>query len=115
MNTVEIAGYTPTNPPPFRSTQKYWAPSLAGVWARSPYLHNGSIRSLTDLLTPPVDRPKSFHRGSTLFDPANVGFTDTGSFLLNTQTPGNSAAGHDYGTAFTPDQKHDLIEYLKSL
>ena len=56
---LEIAGYTPPESPPLRSTQKYWSPSLAGVWARSPYLHNGSVRTLQELLAPPAARAKN--------------------------------------------------------
>jgi mono/diheme cytochrome c family protein len=98
-----------------RSTGRYYAPSLAGVWARSPYLHNGSVRTITDLLTPPENRPAAFHRGSTTYDTANLGFIDEGNYILDTQSPGNSSSGHDYGTRLAPAQKRDLIEYLKSL
>jgi len=115
LATVKIDGYTPPSQPGIRSTQKYWAPSLAGVWARAPYLHNGSVRTMADLLTAPAGRPASFHRASSRYDEAAMGYLDEGPFLMDTRTPANSNSGHDYGTALTPGQKHDLIEYLKTL
>ena len=58
----------------FRKTDGYVAVPLDGVWLRAPYLHNGSVPSLHDLLEPPDGRPKAFHRGYDLYDPARVGF-----------------------------------------
>lgn len=112
---LQIAGYQPPQPPPLRSTQKYWSPGLAGVWARSPYLHNGSVRTMQELLTPPVGRAKTFHRGSRVFDAAQMGYSDEGAYVLDTTGPGNSNLGHDYGTDISADQKRELIEYLKTL
>lgn len=111
---LQIPGYRPPEKP-IRGTQKYWAPDLAGVWARSPYLHNGSVRTMTELLTPPDARAKSFHRGSHVYDPAQMGYTDEGSYILDTSTPGNSNSGHTYGTGLSDAEKRDLIEYLKTL
>lgn len=111
---LEIPGYRPSGIPGIRGTQKYWAPSLSGVWARSPYLHNGSVRTMQELLTPPSARAKSFHRGSRRYDAVQMGYTDDGPYILDTGSPGNSSAGHDYGTDLTDAQKRDLIEYLKT-
>ena len=88
---------------------------MPGVWARSPYLHNGSVRTMEELLTAPHERPKSFHRGSRVYDPEKMGFTDEGTYLFDTAGPGNANTGHDYGTTLASDQKRDLMEYLKSL
>jgi len=112
---LEITGYTPPQPPPLRSTQKYWSPSLAGVWARSPYLHNGSVRTMQELLTPPAARAKTFHRGSRVCDPAQMGYTDEGAYVLDTTVAGSANTGHDYGTSLSDEQKRELIEYLKTL
>ena len=65
---LEAVGYTPPKEFGVRSTGKYWAATLSGVWARSPYLHNGSVRTMQELLTAPNKRPKSFHRGSHGYD-----------------------------------------------
>ena len=115
LGKIETPGYRVPAEPGLRGTQKYWAPSLAGVWARSPYLHNGSVRTLDELLGPPAARAPTFRRGSRFFDEARVGYADEGHYVLDTRTPGNAATGHDYGTALSPEARRDLIEYLKSL
>ena len=112
---LETPGYTPPAAPPIRGTGKYFSPTLAGVWARSPYLHNGSIRTLRELLTPPAARAKTFRRGSHAFDTAAMGYADEGPYLLDTTAAGSSNTGHDYGTDLSAGQKGDLIEYLKTL
>ncbi len=111
---LQIAGYRPPEKP-IRSTQKYWAPSLAGVWARSPYLHNGSVRTMRELLTAPDAHAKSFHRGSHVYDPAQMGYTDDGTYVLDTSAPGSSSAGHSFGSDLSETEKSELIEYLKTL
>ena len=96
----------------------YKAVPLAGVWAGAPYLHNGSVASLAQLLTPSPDRAKAFTVGGRDFDPVAVGYpadTATPGFKLDTTQPGNSNAGHEYGTTLPDDAKRNLIEYLKTL
>ena len=51
----------------------YWASPLEGIFASSPYFHNGSVRTLWDVLTPPAQRPKTFRTGSNEFDVEGVG------------------------------------------
>jgi hypothetical protein len=112
---LDTTGYHPSSEPGIRSTQKYWAATLAGVWARSPYLHNGSVRTMQELLSPSARRAKSFRRGSRLYDSVQMGYTDEGPYLFDTTTTGNSNAGHDFGNALSGLQKQELIEYLKTL
>jgi mono/diheme cytochrome c family protein len=106
---------------PYRRTGGYVASPLDGVWIRAPYLHNGSVPSLRDLLEPASSRPSMFWRGYDVFDPANVGFISDGAEAqrsgtpLDTTRPGNSNAGHEYGVALSPEDKRSLIEYLKTL
>jgi hypothetical protein len=101
-------------------TQGYVAGSLDGVWLRAPYLHNGSVPSLTDLLEPPDRRPQKFRRGYDVYDPAKVGFVSEGAeaerlgTLYDTSKPGNGNAGHLYGTELPAESKRALIEYLKT-
>jgi hypothetical protein len=107
----------------FRKTDGYVCMPLDGLWARAPYLHNGSVPTLNDLLKKPLDRPKDFFRGDDEFDPVNVGFrsdrkrSDDGRLLFpfNTAESGNGKAGHDYGTGLNDDEKKALVEYLKTL
>lgn len=84
---LETEGYKPSKEPAIRSTQKYWAASMAGVWARSPYLHNASVRTMMELLTPPAARAKTFRRGTRVYDSKNMGYADDGAYLLDTTAP----------------------------
>jgi hypothetical protein len=104
----------------------YKARPLTGIWATAPFLHNGSVPTLYDLLLPPADRPASFHVGSRQFDPARVGFVTAPSaenrFEFRTRDGqgnviwGNFNGGHDYGNAgLTRQQRLDLVEYMKTL
>ena len=52
----------------------YLAPPLYGVWANAPYLHNGSVPTLHDMLRPHAERPASFHVGNRELDPVKVGY-----------------------------------------
>src|SRR5687767_4213145 len=105
----------------FRSTTGYVPPLHDGLWLRGPYLHNGSVPSLADLLAPPDARPTRFWRGYDVVDPVRVGFVSTGpeaeraGALYDTSAPGNSNAGHTYGTTLPDGDKRALLEYLKTL
>jgi cytochrome c553 len=98
----------------------YKGRSLNGIWATAPYLHNGSVPTLWDLLLAPEQRPKTFKTGSTEFDPNKVGFKPADDadnpFVFDTSRPGNSNLGHDYGTGQLSDEdRQAIVEYLKTL
>jgi mono/diheme cytochrome c family protein len=59
---------------PMTEMNGYIAVHLDGIWLRGPYLHNGSVPTLQDLLAPPDERPKTFCRGYDVLDPGKVGF-----------------------------------------
>jgi hypothetical protein len=105
----------------FRTTEGYVAVSLDGLWLRGPYLHNGSVPTLVDLLEPVERRPRQFWRGYDVIDPVKVGFVSEGADAQQTGTPydtsrpGNSNAGHTYGTTLAPEIKRALLEYMKTL
>jgi cytochrome c peroxidase len=105
----------------FRSTTGYVPPLHDGLWLRGPYLHNGSVPTLADLLSPPATRPTRFWRGYDLVDPVRVGFVSNGpeaervGTVYDTTAPGNSNAGHTYGTTLPDADKRALLEYLKTL
>jgi hypothetical protein len=93
---------------------------LNGIWATAPYLHNGSVPTLYDLLLPPKDRPAKFNVGSREFNPERVGYVieprPDNPFVFDTAKDGNSNAGHDYGNStLTPDDRKALVEYMKTL
>ena len=100
---------------------------LMGVWATAPYLHNGSVPSLFDLLLPPDRRPTSFAIGTREFDPVRVGYVVDPAAAGNSFTfrifdaaghpiDGNANGGHDYGNAvLTDDQRWALVEYMKAV
>ncbi|SFN36976.1 di-heme-cytochrome C peroxidase [Dokdonella immobilis] len=96
----------------------YKARPLSGIWASAPYLHNGSVPTLAELLKAPAQRTTQFFVGSREFDPQSVGLAAArgdNADLFDTDLPGNSNAGHAYGTNLADDDKRDLLEYLKSL
>jgi len=98
---------------------------LNGIWATAPYLHNGSVPTLYELLLPPSQRKTTFWVGGTQFDPNDVGFKSDpgdGPFEFRVRDangkiiPGNDNGGHDYGTAsMTNEERRALVEYLKTL
>ncbi|MBB6509845.1 hypothetical protein F4695_003229 [Rhizobium soli] len=104
----------------FQKAEGYVAVDMAGLWLRGPYLHNGSVPTLADLLKSPEQRPKQFYRGSDLVDTVNGGFVsaeqpETGGFLYDTSLPGNGNGGHLWGTDLPQAEKDNLLAYLKTL
>ena len=143
-DSVKAGNYKPdTMTAPYNSLLSYKARSLNGIWATAPYLHNGSVPSLYDLLLPSkcdgeaaavACRPKSFLVGSREIDPKKVGIKyeglnqSDGFTLFDTTLQGNSNSGHEYAAGNTPqldgvttlpalseEQRWQLIEYLKKL
>ncbi|HZT43941.1 MAG TPA: cytochrome c [Chthonomonadaceae bacterium] len=123
----------------FIKTNGYANVPLDGIWARAPYLHNGSVPTLQDLLTPAERRADRllyqegktggarsiFYVGHGVYDPKNVGFRidvkevdGRRSFAYDITQTGNSNKGHTgqrYGTELSDSDKWALIEYLKTL
>ena len=102
-------------------TNGYQAVPLDGIWLRGPYLHNGSVPNLHDMLEPEDIRTKVFYRGYDVVDPVNIGF-DTQSAeaqrlgdKFDTSVKGNGNQGHLYGTTLPVNDKKSLLEYLKTL
>lgn len=106
----------------FRKTNGYASMPLDGLWLRAPYLHNGSVPTLWDLLEVPEKRPSIFYRGYDVFDQDKVGFVfdvaeEDGKqiFQFDTTQPGNGNGGHLYGVNLEAKEKTALVEYLKTL
>jgi cytochrome c peroxidase len=113
--------------PPLEEGQYLCGP-LDGIWARAPYLHDGSVPTLRDLLRPAAQRPRSFFRGNRRYDPKNLGFVTTeeteGARVLfrydtvdqnGVPLPGNGNMGHEFGTDLTEQDRDALLAYLKTL
>lgn len=111
-----------------RGPLAYKARTLEGIWATPPYLHNGSVPNMYELLSPVSERSKKFWTGSYEFDPVKLGYVTTQSngnyFLLDTSLVGNSNSGHEFndgkgpgiiGPKLSHNERMDLIEYLKVL
>ena len=95
---------------------------LHGIWATAPYLHNGSVPNLYELLLSPDKRSPSFMVGSRKYDPDKAGYVTTespykdGTLVVGPGAqPGNSNAGHDYSGDLNDGQRKALLEYLKQL
>lgn len=110
----------------------YQAPPLDGVWATAPYLHNGSVPTLYQILKS-SDRPAKFRRPPSTdfehYDMTKVGWknepivgtpdpkpsaTDA-RFLFDSARWGLSNKGHIFGDKLSEDERMDVIEYLKTL
>ncbi len=100
---------------------RYKARPLNGIWASAPYLHNGSVKNLRELLLPGDQRSQEFTTGCSEFDEVNVGLKDCGEAdgakqkKFATGIPGNWRTGHEYGVNLTADDRASLLEYLKTL
>ena len=112
---------------PFRvaNERAYKSRPLHGVWATPPFLHNGSVPTLYDLLSPLEQRPRTFYIGNREYDPQKLGYQTAyspGSFFHDTRIPGNQNIGHLFtdtdmpgriGPEFSEQQRYELLEYLK--
>ncbi len=83
-----------------RNPTGYVANNLHGLWTTAPYLHNGSVPTLPDLLKAAKDRPATFVRGG---------------YTVDTTKQGMSNVGHEFGSTLSDSDKADLVAYLLSL
>jgi hypothetical protein len=139
-----------TDDPEYQNIVNEWSDSRefiarphVAVWATAPYLHNGSVPNLYELLSPVEKRHDCFYLSPTMeFDPQNVGFaikecTDSSprdsivGFEFKTALPGNGNRGHEFrgegeqcetnskkdgvlGCEIAPENRLAIIEYLKT-
>lgn len=110
----------PAAPPPSKGS--YEARVMQGIWAAAPYLHNGSVPTLAELLKPAAERVKQFKIGPA-YDNVNIGLaveqTQFDATITTTDcgdlNSGNSHCGHEFGTQLPDAEKKALLEYLKTL
>jgi hypothetical protein len=111
-----------------RELRAYKARPLAGVWATAPFLHNGSVPSIYQLLSPQDERATTFYKGTFEYDPSHLGYRTeafTNGFLFDTRITGNHNSGHEFragkrgngviGRLLQPEERWALLEYLKVL
>ena len=113
----------------------YKARPLAGAWATAPYLHNGSVRNLYQLLSPHTERDARFFTGRPEFDPVQLGLaagsSSEGGMWLDTRLSGNANTGHEFrdgylhwqegvppqygviGPEYSDAERYEIIEYVK--
>lgn len=112
-------------PGPLGRTVGFINAPLEGVWARAPYLHNGSVATLAELINL-EPRRAVFYRGRNFYDPEKVGLrvepepSVRDYFRFDTSVPGNANTGHDYpwpyrGPGWDEDALRDLLAYLKTI
>ncbi|MCG6578074.1 hypothetical protein EGM97_25710 [Pseudomonas sp. AF32] len=111
-----------------RELRAYKARPLAGVWATPPFLHNGSVPTIYQLLSPQAERETTFYKGSFEYDPRHLGYRTeafTNGFVFDTRITGNHNSGHEFrsgergngviGRLLQPQERWALLEYLKVL
>ena len=104
------------------NTGGYVAPPLDGIWATAPYLHNGSVPTLEDLLNS-TERPVYWQRSftDTDYDFTKMGWnysvetSASSTSVYNTTLSGYGNGGHTFGDKLSTDERTALIEYLKTL
>ncbi|WP_052188106.1 c-type cytochrome [Cellulophaga sp. Hel_I_12] len=100
----------------------YIAPPLDGIWATAPYLHNGSVPTLLDLLHS-ANRPELWSRtfDNADYDTQKVGWNYTletskdNNKTYNTNLKGYGNDGHTFGDNLSDEERLAVLEYLKTL
>lgn len=120
ISAIDQQYFTGGRPNCLRASHAYKARPLNGVWATAPFLHNGSVPTLMDMLKPAEQRPKFVQLGTLEFDVEQVGIKQTlklnkkhnpvyidGVFVLDTQLPGNLNTGHEFSSQWDADKPYD--------
>jgi hypothetical protein len=109
----------------------YQAPPLDGIWATAPYLHNGSVPTVYQVLNSKA-RPRrftrSFHTAAEDYDPVRLGWryrevappdpklpARERRKVYDTTQPGRGNGGHTFGDDLSDDERMAVVEYLKSI
>jgi hypothetical protein len=125
INRYEWDGYRPAGAV---VEPQYQPHPLNGIWASPPYLHNGSVPNIYQLLSPYEERDKVFYTGNRQYDAEHLGYVSTrfrGGFRYDTSVEGNSNYGHLFqsgprgngviGPYLSEQERHQIMEYLKTL
>src|SRR5271154_424767 len=124
---VQMNGYRELPVPRPSPVPHYKAAPREGVWATPPFMHNGSVPNLYEMLIPAAQRTKKFYLGRE-FDPVKVGVDTSGksgTYQVDTTLIGSSNKGHSFengplgngviGPLMTEQERWAIVEYLKSI
>jgi hypothetical protein len=124
---VKMHGYRELPVPRPSEVPRYKAAPREGVWATPPFMHNGSVPNLYEMLVPAAQRTKKFYLGRD-FDPVKVGVDTSGksgTYMVDTSLVGSSNGGHSFenaplgngviGPLLTDEERWAIVEYLKSI
>jgi hypothetical protein len=124
---VKMHGYRELPVPLPSRVPHYKAAPRDGVWATPPFMHNGSVPNLYEMLLPAAQRTKKFCLGRD-FDPVKVGVDTScksGNYMVDTTLVGSSNRGHSFenaplgngviGPLLTDEERLAIVEYLKSI
>jgi hypothetical protein len=124
---VQMHGFRELPVPRPSEVPHYKAAPRDGVWATPPFMHNGSVPNLYEMLVPAAERTKKFCLGRD-FDPVKVGVDTScksGTYMIDTALVGSSNRGHSFenaplgngviGPLLTEEERWALVEYLKSI
>jgi hypothetical protein len=112
-------------PGPLGRTRGYISAPLHSAFTHAPYLHNGSVLTMAELINL-KPRRNLFYRGDNTYDPVDLGLSAPDKpdarryFRFDVSDRGNSNQGHNYpwgykGKGWNETDLRDLLEYLKSL
>jgi hypothetical protein len=120
-----IFDYPRTDP---ERLKNYKSRPLHGIWATPPFLHNGSVRTVYQMISPREEREQWFWSGTKEYDPVDLGYRSLpvpGAVKHDTRVTGNDNTGHEFragcqsngviGPYLTPAERRQIIEYLKAM
>jgi hypothetical protein len=108
--------------------KNYKSRPLHGIWATPPFLHNGSVRTVYQMISPRTEREPWFWSGTKEYDPEDLGYRSLpvpGAVKYDTRVTGNDNTGHEFragcqsdgviGPYLKPEERRQIIEYLKAM
>ncbi len=106
--------------------QNYKSRPLHGIWATPPFLHNGSVRTIYQMISPREERESWYWSGTKEYDPVDLGYRSLGvpgAVRFDTSVTGNANVGHEFrqgcqkngviGRYLEPHERREIMEYLK--
>jgi RoxA-like, cytochrome c-like len=108
--------------------KNYKSRPLHGVWATPPFLHNGSVRTIFQMISPREEREREFWSGTKEYDPVQLGYRNLdvpGAVRFKTDVTGNDNVGHEFrdgcqsngviGRHLEVQERYEILEYIKAM